>query len=57
VRGQAEGIGADDESVTGPRDRSLGDDADEVEGWPPVMLLATVDGESRGVLDRELRRR
>jgi hypothetical protein len=50
-------MGADDESVTGPRDRSLGDDADEVEGWPPVMLLATVDGESRGILDRELRRR
>jgi hypothetical protein len=24
---------------------------------PPVLLLATVDGESRAVFDRELRRR
>jgi len=27
------------------------------EGWPPVMLLVTVDDESRAVLDGELRRR
>ncbi|HZA78011.1 MAG TPA: FAD-dependent oxidoreductase [Acidimicrobiales bacterium] len=27
------------------------------EGWPPVMLLVTVDDESRAVLDQELRRR
>jgi len=27
------------------------------DGWPPVMLLVTVDDESRAVLDGELRRR